>query len=535
MKSLIQLTLVYLFTVNISIGQTTDSTIQKLIQVDLIQKEQIEEYKALLERFDYRENSIYLFALLSLEAKRLTGSYDTPMGSAITYRNKILSMVIQDEIKPFLNTYLKKVHKAGLINKNQLEKFQLKIYQDKITHLQQLQLELVEKVAQSERMAPPKLLPYAEKLKNGKIVTNQYDELILDINEGLIENSFQFLEYCDKAVIIDENDYFEQPKDYLEAIHNKTATILPELKFTNFSFEILMDNQISSTDSKYYDFLVQLESNGQIYKHKSSYQLYSPSNDQYYGNKIDQQEYYAIFNKILADQQSPYRLHEVKSYQDIGVNWEVFGIIALTEEQADYLHNGSVYFSPSFENFDNSLSSQQIDQAIEEFEKLGIFSHLTKEEINQAKQNVSEQENRSLNDVLKCFPDCIYHFDMELYNLKNPYEELIQGFSKITKGEFNPSQIVADFDIRNNKEVHIGFEVNGANYTKTLKIEEDWIDLEFFDFIKSVVTKSQLKGQFYHLYTGGQDAAVVFLTRKQYEYFHIHKLLDFGDDYESQK
>jgi hypothetical protein len=51
---------------------------------------------------------------------------------------------------------------------------------------------------------------------------------------------------------------------------------------------------------------------------------YSYSGGYYY---FVPERYYAIFNKVLSDQVSPYRLHEVT------MDSSHYGIIALTEEQ----------------------------------------------------------------------------------------------------------------------------------------------------------------------------------------------------------
>lgn len=535
MKKLFQITIIHLLAMNFAIGQSMETTIQNLVEEDLIKKEQVEELKSIIERYDSKNKLAFLIGLFQLEFKKLTGSYYSQFGTFLNFEEETLQKEEQDKINQELGDYLKRINNAELISKRQFEKYQTQIDNSQYFHILQLLPKVAEQVAQSERMNPSKLNTFAEKLRKGNIVTNQYDQLILDIKDGLIENPIQFINYCSKAVTINEDDYSKDPKSYLEKIHKKTSTIIPELEFTDFTFEIVIDSSISDKDSKFYDFVVQLEANGKKYTHRSSYHLYSLSQDKYFGNKIDQQEYYAIFNKILADQQSPYRLHEVKSHIGNAVNWKIFGIIALTKEQADLLHGGGVYFTPGYENFKNNITSNRIDKAISDYMKIGLLSHLKDGEIKKAKQKVAEQENRTLNDALMCFPKCIYYFDMELGNLDAPYAELIQEFANISKGEFTPSNIVDDFDIFQNKEVNIGFEFKNSEYSKTLKIQDDWIDVNYFDFIDSVIAENKLKGQFYQLYTGGQDAAIIYLTKEQYEFIRKNKLLVFGDEWESQE
>jgi hypothetical protein len=384
-------------------------------------------------------------------------------------------------------------------------------------------------------MNPEQLKVFANKLKSHEIVSLEYAKLISDIEQERLQHPIDFLNYCSKAVIISEQDYPNEPKQYLELIHRKTASIIPELVFTDFEFQIVLDSTSSDSDSKDYYVVVSLKSNGKEYKHKSFHHLYSPSKDQYFGNKIDQQEYYKIFNKILADLQSPYRLHEVKAHQGNAVEWKIFGIIALTKEQADLLHGGGVYFTPSYESFKNTLTTKRIEQAIEEYQKIGLLAHLSAHQIEKAKEKVSEKENNNLNDVLMAFPVVILKFDTELGNLEDPYAELIREYKKISHNEFNATEISDNFDIEKNKKVVVKFKIGSKFYSKAFKIEWDWIDADFFEYVKSVASENKLKGQFYELYTGGQEVSTIYLTTEQYDYLRTNALLVFGDQWQTEE
>ena len=74
------------------------------------------------------------------------------------------------------------------------------------------------------------------------------------------------------------------------------------------------------------------------------------------------------------------------------------------------------------------------------------------------------------------------------------------------------------------------FSLNNKDYTKTFRIENDWIDPEIFDFVKKVVVENNLGGQFYLLYEGGQGGIVIFLTPEQYQDLKINELVIFAED-----
>jgi hypothetical protein len=535
MKTILNILTLLILTANIANGQTMEKTLQKLTDNKLIEQKQVKDFEELLKKSETKSNAIYLYSLFQIEFKKLTGHFYSEIGTHLSFGDEKPKSAEQSKINEELIQYLSKLKSCDLINENQFTLFQSKINNNEFVHSLQLLPTIIEQVALKEHMNPEKLKVFAEKLKSKEIVSTKYDNLIADIQQEKLQNPIDFLNYCNKAVIINEQDYPNEPEKYLELIHQKTARIIPELSFENFEFQVVLDSSISDNDSEFYDFVVSLKSNGKKYKQKSHYHLYSPSKKQYYGNKIDQQEYYKIFNKILADLQSPYRLHEVKAYQGNGVEWNAFGIIALTKEQADLLHGGGVYFTPSYESFKNKLTSKKIEQTIEEYKKIGLLSHLTSEQIEKAKEKVSEQENSNLNDVLMAFPDIIYMFDTELGNLEDPYAELIREYKKISHNDFNATEISDNFDIEKKKKVELKFKIRNKSYSKTLKIEDDWIDTEFFNFVKSVVLEENLKGQFYELYTGGQEASIIYLTIEQYNYLRTNKLLVFGDEWQTEE
>jgi hypothetical protein len=535
MKTLLQILTLLILATNIVNGQTMEKTLQKLTDNKLIEQKQVKDFEELLKKGETKSNATYLYSLFQIEFKKLTGQFYSEIGTHLSFGDEKPKPAEQTKINKELIQYLTKLEACDLIDENQFTHFQSKINSNEFLHSLQLLPAIIEQVALNEHMNPDKLKIFADKLKSKEIVSLKYDNLIADIQQKKLQNPIDFLNYCNKAVIINEQDYTNEPEKHLELIHQKTASIIPELTFNDFQFQIVLDSSISDSDSKFYDFVVSLKSNGKKYKQKSSYHLYSPSKNQYYGNKIDQQEYYKIFNKILADLQSPYRLHEVKAYQGNAVEWKTFGIIALTKEQADLLHGGGVYFTPSYESFKNKLTSKKIEQAIVEYKKIGLLSHLTSEKLEKARERVSEQENTNLNDVLMAFPDVIYMFDTELGNLEDPYAELIREYKKISHNVFNATEISDNFDIEKKKKVELKFKIGNKSYSKTLKIENDWIDSEFFNFIKSVVSEQNLKGQFYELYTGGQEASIVYLTKEQYDYLRTNKLLIFGDEWQTEE
>lgn len=376
---------------------------------------------------------------------------------------------------------------------------------------------------------------FAHKLYETTIYSDSsYKQLLSDIEQDKLTNPIEFLRYCSKSIIVELKEYPNEPENYLEKIHGQTAALIPELEFTGFKFQIVLDSTNSDSVYKSYDVIVTLTSNGKTYSQVSNIcpDCLEKFKERGYFGKIDQQVYFKIFNKILADIQSPYRLHEIKAYNGNAVDWNRFGIIALTEQQAEKLHRLGLFFSPSYESFKNSLTSSRIDSAIQEYEKLGLLAHLSPDQIRSARLTISQQENLSLNDVLLCFPNVIYTFDTEMNNLQNPYEELLNEMSSISHGAFRVTNITDNFAKPIGNKSLLKFSVNGKEYSQTLKLEDDWIDPSVFDIIKKVVSEHKLSGQFYDIFSDGQAASFIYLTPDQAEYMRTHKLLLFADQWE---
>ncbi len=517
-------------------GQTMDSTIAKLIQLNIISKDQEEDVREIFKREQDHSKQTVLRALQYSETAKILGNKNAGFGSSIGFGNYKPDADEQNKINLALQNYLKSLKEGHFIDDKPYLTFRERIDSNLYVHKLQLLAEAILIQSTLERLSPHKALPFADKLLASKLIINDtYKKLVLDIEQGTIADDFHFAAYCDKVVIIKESNYPPEPEHYLEQIHQDVSKLLPELSFSDFRFQVKLDSTISDSDNKFYNFHVSLKCNGKIYKQKSSYHLYCVSKNQYYGNKIDQQEFYKIFNKILADKQSLYRLHEVKSIPGNAVDWSEFGVIALTKEQADMLHGAGVYFRPSYESFKNTLTTKKIENAISEFQKLGLLSHLSAGQITSAREKVAQQENRNLNDVLQCFPQTIYFFDTELGNLEDPYREILDELLLISHGLFKPTNITDSFAKAKNKKAAIAFYFNKKVYTKNLDIEGDWLDPAFFDFIKQVVADNKLNGQFYELFTGGQEASVIFLTNDQYQYLRTNRLLIFADQWQTEE
>ncbi len=490
-----------------------ESKIQELIAIELINTAQATEMIELLSRNkEHLTNGQYLYGLFQAEFKKETGNYYSSFDTVLDFGEEQLKEREQNQLNDSLLQYLTKVKKANLINDQQFSEQSNRIKNNQYVHLFQLVLDLNNQVNFDEWMSFKKLDKFRkELLESGVINQKENDLLRSDIKDKKIQSPFQLIDYCQKARFFDLSKYANDPKTYLEQIHKTTSQILPELHFTDFRFEIKVDTAASFRNHISHKLVTSLTSNGITYKQKSFIVPDTIGQDNNFLGKIDNQQYYHIFNKILKDTQSPYRLHLISSTHDYRQtnSHQYFGIVALKKGQLPMFRYADSYWNLSYESFKNPLTSQTIEHALKEYQKLGLFDHLEKDQISNAIQTVYEKQNTNLNDVLISFPQIIMSFDLELGNLENPYEEIVTEYAKISHQEFNPTNIHDDFDI-DKPTVSVSFDFNNQHHETEFKVDGDWIDTRLFEYINQVIQESKSKGKFYSLY--GDAAEFIYLT-----------------------
>ncbi|KOP39709.1 MULTISPECIES: hypothetical protein [unclassified Flavobacterium] len=521
MKKLFQrIILLLLLTSNFTNAQSQDLTLQKLIDNQLINQEDVSDFELKQLDFKMENKTSYLYGLFQCEFKKLHGHfYFQVITDMVAIEDEQLTEGEQKKENIELSDYLFKLKKCDLINEKQFSYFQQQINNNSYSYKIQFLKDITNKTLNADHLE--RLKKFANFLKEYKIADTKYESLIAAIDQEKIKEHADLLLYCERSITIDTKDDTNEPKEYLEAIYKKTASLSPELNFTDFELKIVPD-----TD-KFYDFIVSLKSGGKIYKQKSSYRVRKSSKDDFSINKINCKDYYQIFNKILNDQHSPYRLHEIKFNVDETYP-EVLGIMMLTKEQEKALKIHETYIIPSQEDYKKKFTTSQIDKVIEEYSNIGLFSYLSAAQINLGKENVAEQENNNYIEILSAFPNIIYSIPNSLPNFKDSYAELTKEYSKISHNQFNPTNISNIFDKKTKKST-LKFKVGNKSYTKVLRISDYFIDLYFFEFIELVAAENKLNGKFYDLHTGGEGSKVIFLTKKQYDYIRANKLLLFLD------
>ncbi|HZY80382.1 MAG TPA: hypothetical protein VFE50_12720 [Cyclobacteriaceae bacterium] len=523
-----KLFLIFLLASSAVSAQNTDAIVDKLITNGLITQADKKFVGGYLSGKKSNSNSSIINALAALNYEQ-TFNRKAPESLRLALMLNSFRVDEKDrlDLNRSLEAYLVKLHKYGLVTDRQYQALNDRINSNTYNHQLELLSVIQEQADRQAVMEPQNIMPLIEKFKQNSIVTTNYEQLVKDINAKKLESPIELLNYFDRTVKINGADYPKEPEKFLEPIHKETMRVLPELAFTNFKFEIVDDGKEVMRNDIQYDFICSIDSHGRTYKQRSFYRLYFAESKHYSESEIDHQEYYKIFNKILADIQSPYRLHHLVETGTSVLAEGTFIIIALTSEQEEILKKTGLGFFLIPEDYSNSTTTVQIEKLISEYQQIGLLKHLTEQQIATGRKNVEQQGNGSVNDVLAGFADIIYSFDMEMGNLQDPYTEITREVSKISHGQFDPTEISDDFDIDRKKQVTIKFTLKGSLYQTKIDINDDWVNPEFFEFINKAARESKLTGQFYFLDGETQVARAIFLTPGQYNRLRTNNLLKF--------
>jgi hypothetical protein len=149
-------------------------------------------------------------------------------------------------------------------------------------------------------------------------------------------------------------------------------------------------------------------------------------------------------------------------------------------------------------------------------------------ELNQAE--ILRHQLYGKDDIVYYFDGLFYNFDTETGNFENPYEEITLELVDISKGRFQPANVIDNYEYDTKSQ--FSFTLNGSKYETTLENYRDWLDLSFIELINRALQEQGIDGHYYTLDTGGQDATIIFLTQAQFKEIRNKQLLavlDIGD------
>jgi hypothetical protein len=525
MKRYLIILIIFCTLFNKAYGQSPSSSIDSLIKYGIVTTK---ERPIMENELKDMGHASYRVAILGgLENIILQKTYHIDphrIGVFFSYSNEHVNKKSQDSINMSLRVLLEKIKKANLLT-DRVYTFALKSI-DSGRYIVELQMigSLTEMSSRLDWLAPNRLLPIADELHKNDIVSDSsFLRLKDDINNGKIESAFQINDYCKHDRIFDLAKYPDDPNVWLEQMHRDIASILPGLDFTDFKYTEVPDTSFSIPGIR---FKVSLTCNGHTYKYISlAISNYRSKQRKITPKDIFVEDFYRIFNKVLTDQQSPFRLHSIMfSRPAANDDLRRFALIALKGEQSDVFikEPAMSYMLVSMDGYDSTLTSAKIDNTIAGWRKMGLFAHLSNTEVNKAIDDAQAADPFSTSNLLSNFPDVIYNLHDALTGSRRPYNKLLIQLSKITHGAFNPTKIV---QIKLGRCLKRQYLSKGKIHSYIFPTAYGWLDVKFPAFMKDLSRENTLPGNFYQLL---YDDSVIYLTKQQYNYAIENKLLSFA-------
>ena len=434
----------------------------------------------------------------------------------------------EEKIIRELRTYTNKLKVANLISQKTAAELNQQIDELKLRSEFEITEEAKNKTEQEYFLTLSKYKRFADSLLAKDMIDEKdYNEIIEKINNGEFRSYDEPLKSLKNSIVIDRDKYKGEPKDYLEAAYKETSKAFPGLEFDSLSFDLTEDKKTWSKDFIARYMIVSLKKDNKWYRYRSYFDAITKSKNSEF-KLVVPENYHQVFNKMLADQLSPYRLHEIR----YGKN--SMGIVALTKKQFEGLMwsysgmSGGGYIDLSYENFANKITQSKLSGAIELYDSIGLLSHLTKEEKDSCIKEAMAKEINYFSDILSSFKNLVFEIDLEYGVNDGQYEEITRNIASISKGHFSPSKIIDTYNYEKRKTFDYGFVLNGKPYNTQLTQDDDWLDPNFWELIEKAVSEQDKNGKFYYLHPA-DGMRQIYLTNEQAEILKRKKMIELEE------
>jgi len=528
MKTYLIILIAICFFFNNACGQSSSTAIDTLIKYKVITLKDVPTIKSEFKYKQVASDRVVLLAGIEnilLQKEFHVDPHKTGLMYNFRYDNP--KPEVQDSINKSLRGILDNINKAGLLTRKVFTYTRREI--DSGHYMSQLQMipHLVEMSSRLEWMAPSKLLPVVDGLHHKGIISDSsFSRLQSDIRNARIESSFQLNDYFNLDQTFDRTKYPEDSTLWIEAYLRKISSILPGLNFSNYSCTIEPDSSSQLKFGSQVKIKISLTCGGRVYKYSSLGEQFKDKQGRLRLLGLGFDYFYRIFNKVLADQRSLFRLHNA-SFSHAGKEEDHlnhFAVIALKYTQTSIFERKPYlsYMLLSYENYDQSLTSGKIDSTIAEWQKMGLFTHLFESEFRKGIDDAETAERYTINSLLENFPKVVCNLHPVGMPSDHPYTDLLNGLATITHGEFKPIKITEKVE---KGSIRLQYISNGKTYAQTFKSQIVELDPNFSAFLKRLSHENNLYGDFYPL---ADTYDVIYLTKQQYAFASLHKLLYFN-------
>jgi hypothetical protein len=379
-------------------------------------------------------------------------------------------------------------------------------------------------------LEPWKLKRFIYALDTTKVMTDEHYREVLDRSaNGQLHHFKDLLPYLDFFTAIPLKEHTGDSLGALNYLYAAASKVFPGLQYDSIKFRVQQDRKESVDDFVVYNMITTLWRKGRAFTYASFYTAdFKGKSDK--DSILCPDQFYQVFNKILADISSPYRLHSVT------IDPRTFGIIALTEqqfEQLNWTYDGAAksYVQVSFEHYTNKITQKRIGEALALYDSIGLFSHLSHMEKDSGMKEVEQNQMNNYSDILKSFKNLVFDIDLKYGVDDGQYRQITKQIALASRHRFLPKHIIDTYAYEN-KHFRYGFTLNNKKYAAFLYQEGKWLDPKFWELIEKAMEENDHTGKFHNIYPS-DGLTEIYLTDEQFAFLKEHHLLEFlGEEVE---
>jgi hypothetical protein len=366
----------------------------------------------------------------------------------------------------------------------------------------------------------------------GMLTPPQARQLALDLRSGLIHDPVELLARLPGGRVFRRTDYPAALMPYLRQLHQDVARLLPGLVFSDFRAEVVQPGQLSYCTNcpEDQDVVVHLRVGGRKYAHRSALSVAGEAN----GSSVYPEQFYQIFNQVLADRALPYRLVLVESGQETYLSGtdKRFGLWRLTTAQHEALDTleYSALHSIGPSGFD-LLPTDTVTNALRAFDQLGLLRHLSPSQRAAAEIRLRQARLSEREEVLHYVPGSLGEYRGAPDYATWSYARLLAVLSRLSGGQFRPLQVQ---DRASQAGGTLRFALGRQSYQTTLDPANEAPDARLFQLVQQALREQQLPGKFFEVSPGlaqsrGMVTGYVFLQPEQEQIIRRKQLLHLID------
>lgn len=361
-----------------------------------------------------------------------------------------------------------------------------------------------------------KELQYLQQLKQAGVLSEiGYQQIVQSFKPLELKEKFNFLRYCNNSIVFDLTKYTLDPTAYYTQIIQDLVKVIPGFAYNELKVELIQKphEYYKNRMNDYVRINIEIDTNQYIY---SFYHYTSPNQSL----PDVASNFHEIFNKILIERGSDQKFYYANDAANGNSNnSKFFALILMTKAQYEAWDSNNPFYRQ--ENHDNFFTTKIIQNFIIDCEKIGLFAHLTANQINAAKQEVTESYIERYYDIISRFPNTSIDVSWESDAMEHPYQDNTMKFAVKSNGLFTPSNIIDNFyedKVKEREKTKFGFQFKGKQYEMELDNYYDGIDPSFVSLIDKALEEQKIDGRIYGYISDTEWAGFLFLTLSQYSY-----------------